>query len=207
MSAIEAYPLSWPWGWPRKESWQRSSSQYQVEFAKARDHLARELRLSHARDVVISSNVPLRRDGLPLANMRQPDDPGVAVYWTARGKKGEPAPRVIACDVWRTVRENIRAVGLAVEAIRSLERTGATEILERAYAGFARLPAPPEHWQLLGLMRGASRDALTTRYRELARIHHPDHGGDSALMAAINDAHRLALAELDAASPMPRGAG
>lgn len=195
MSAIEAYPLSWPVGWPRKESWQRSSSRYEVDFAKARDHLANELRLSHARDVVISSNVPLRRDGLPLANMRHPDDPGVAVYWTGRGKKGEPVPRVIACDVWRTVRENIRATGLAVEAIRSLERTGASEILERAYAGFALLPASSDHWAVLGLSPGASRDALTERYRELARIHHPDKGGDPSLMASINDAYRVALLE------------
>lgn len=191
MSAIEAYPLSWPVGWPRKDSWQRSSSQYAVDFAKARDHLANELRLSRARDVVISSNVPLRRDGLPLANMRQPDDPGVAVYWTGRGRKGEPVPRVMACDVWRTVRENLRAVGLAVEAIRSLERTGASEILERAFAGFALLPASIDHWGVLG-----TRAALDARLRELAREHHPDRGGDPAVMAAINAAYELARNEV-----------
>lgn len=195
MSAIEAYPLCWPVGWPRKEPWQRSSSQYQVEFAKARDHLANELRLSHARDVVISSNVPLRRDGLPLANMRQPDDPGVAVYWTGKDKHGKPAARVIACDGWRTVRENLRAVGLAVEAIRSLERTGASEILERAYAGFARLPASSDHWGVLGL-RATSKAALDARYRELARQHHPDRGGDPAVMASINAAYELARGEV-----------
>jgi hypothetical protein len=201
MSTIEAYPLCWPVGWPRKESWQRSSSRYEVDFATARDHLANELRLSRARDVVISTNVPLRRDGLPLANMRQPDDPGVAVYWTGRGNRGEPVPRVIACDVWRTVRENLRAVGLAVEAIRSLERTGASEILERAFAGFARLPETAgagDHWTTLGIARGVSADELARRYRELAREHHPDRGGNPATMAAINDAYQRAAAEVGA---------
>jgi hypothetical protein len=197
-SPIEAYPLCWPDGWPRKESYQRMSSRYEVDFATARDHLANELRLARARDVVVSTNVPTRRDGLPYANMPQPVDPGVAVYWTAIGKGGKTEPRVIACDVWRTVRENLRAVGLAVEAIRSLERTGATEILERAYAGFARLPASSDHWAVLGLLRGTPRDAIDARYRSLARAHHPDRGGDPAVMAAINAAYHRASSEVSA---------
>jgi hypothetical protein len=194
-NTIEAYPLAWPVGWPRRESWRRSASRYEVEFAKARDHLLNELRLSHARDVVISSNVPLRRDGLPLANMREPSDPGVAVYWTGHGKGGASEPRVIACDVWRTVRENLRALGLAVEAIRSLERTGASEILDRAYAGFARLPASADHWGVLGIPKGSSRAAIDARFRELARSHHPDRGGDPAVMASINAAYAVACTE------------
>lgn len=32
-------------------------------------------------------------------------------------------------------------------------------------------------------------------YRELARIHHPDLGGDSARMAEINRAYALAIGE------------
>jgi hypothetical protein len=195
-SAIEAYPLCWPDGWPRRESWQREDSAYQVEFARARDDLVRELRLARARDVVISSNGPLRRDGLPLANMAEPKDPGVAVYWTDR--KG--LPRVIAFDRHRRVRENLRAVGTAIESIRSLERTGA-ELLERAFAGFARLPETAgagDHWTTLGIARGASADELSRRYRELAREHHPDRGGNPATMVAINDAYRRASAEVGA---------
>lgn len=192
MSApIEAYPLAWPDGWPRRQSWERKDSAYQVEFGKARDDLLRELRLMGARDVVLSSYVPLRRDGLPYANTSEPKDPGIAVYWTDR--KGHP--RVIACDVWRRVRENMRAVGIAIESIRSLERTGASEILERAFAGFARLPASSDHWGVLGI-RKASRAELDARYRELARQHHPDRGGDAAVMASINAAYKAAAAEL-----------
>jgi hypothetical protein len=199
-SPIEAYPLCWPDGWPRKQRYQRRSSQYHVEFATARDHLVNELRLSHARDVVISTNVPLRRDGLPLANMPQPADPGVAVYWTAT-RAGKHESRNIACDAWHTVRENLRAVGLTVEAIRSLERTGASEILDRAYAGFARLPAgaADDHWSTLGLPKGwRTVEQITQRYRELAREHHPDRGGDPVRMASINAAYHQALSEAGA---------
>jgi hypothetical protein len=186
---IEAYPLTWPEGWPRRPSHQRSPSRYEVTFLKARDHLARQLELAGARNVVISTNVPLRRDGLPLANMREPEDSGVAIYWDDRKRR----PRVIACDSWRTVRENLRAVGLTVEALRTIERTGATELLERAYSGFARLPEAADCWSILGIPKGSPANVVTDRYRELARQHHPDHGGDNATMARINAAYQEAV--------------
>lgn len=44
-------------------------------------------------DIVISSNVPTRLDGLPKLNARVPDDPGVALYW----KKGKDT-RCMAID-------------------------------------------------------------------------------------------------------------
>lgn len=190
---IEAFPLAWPVGWPRKPSHARASSPYRVTLAAASDGLARELRLMGARDVVVSSNLMLRRDGLPLSHQREPDDPGVAVYWTDSKRR----PRSMACDVWRTARENMRALGLAIEYLRGLERTGASEILDRAFAGFAALPpAPAEHWRTLGLTPPVSRDTLARRFRELAHEHHPDRGGDGATMARINAAYARASAEV-----------
>lgn len=202
MSAIEAYPLCWPEGWPRRNRSQRSSSKYEVSFIRARDELLGELRTGRCRHVVISSNVPLRRDGLPLANMREPEDPGVAVYWDDRNGK----PRVIACDVWRTVRENLRAVGLAYASLRQIERTGASELLERAFAGFARLPEAADCWKLLALdgatLRCASpelaKNAINAAHRGLAVVHHPDRGGNAEMMARINVARDEALREVGA---------
>lgn len=189
---IEACPLTWPEGWPRRPDHRRESSRYEVTFLKARDHLVRQIELAGGRHVVISTNVPLRRDGLPLANMSEPKDPGVAAYWTDRKNK----PRVIACDHWRKVRDNLRAVGLTVEALRSIERAGATELLERAFSGFAALPPPADHWGILGLERGASRSAVTQRYHELAGRNHPDKGGSNEQMARINAAYRQAIQEV-----------
>jgi hypothetical protein len=187
---IEAYPLTWPDGWPRRKSYQRNGSKYEVTFMRARDELVRELGAGRARHVVISSNIPLRRDGLPLANMREPEDPGVAVYWDDKQGKA----RVIACDVWRTVRENIRAVGLAYASLRQIERTGASELLERAFSGFARLPAAADCWTILGVPNGAARETVQERFRELARQHHPDRGGNPETMARINAAYHEAIA-------------
>jgi hypothetical protein len=184
----EAYPLAWPDGWPRTPPGLRQASAYKVSLGTARDDLMRELGLV-GRHGMLSTNIALRRDGLPYADAREPADPGAAVYWDSR--QGEPMS--LACDSWRTVRENIRALGLAIESLRQLERCGASAILERAYSGFKRLPAPADPWAVLGVQRGASRERLTARLRELAREHHPDRGGSTAAMAAINAAYAEAL--------------
>lgn len=196
---IDAYPLAWPDGWKRTRPASRRQSRYKVSFAHARDDLADELRMLARResDIVISSNVPTRRDGLPLSGHREPDDPGVAAYWiTPSGEQ-----RVIACDTWDTVRENVRAVGLAVSALRLLERTGASEILDRAYTGFAALPPQggATDWpSVLSVEPTATRVEVELRYRELARIHHPDRGGDAETMTKINAARDAALREVRA---------
>lgn len=196
MKGQVGFPLEWPHGWTRTAPGRRGDAPYRVSFTQARDELLEGLRLLGARDAVISSNVPLRRDGLPGAIDREPADPGVAVYWTTR--KGEP--RVMACDRWRRVRENVRALGLAIEGFRAIERSGATQILERAYLGFAALPAVAgasviRSWrEVLDLSGAFSREFLEARYRELARKAHPDiAGGSHAAMAELNRARDQAI--------------
>lgn len=186
--SLRACPLVWPDGWPRAP--RRDGSPYKVSREQAVSHLLHELKLAGARNVVLSTNVPLRRDGLPYADTREPLDPGAAVYWD--DKQGHPM--AMANDGWRTVRENIRALGLAIEHIRGLERTGSKAILERAYSGYARLPAGEStRWHdVLGVPVGSCRAVIDARYRELARVNHPDHGGDSGKMARINAAYREA---------------
>lgn len=196
---ITAYPLQWPPDWPRTRY--RENARYQVDFARARDELIREVGLLGARDIVISSNLPLRRDGYPLAGTSEPIDPGVAVYWTT--SKGEP--KVMACDRWRRVRENVRAVGLAIEGLRAIQRSGATQILDRAFLGFAALPAVAgqtvlRSWrELLGLPAVFTRYELEHRFRELARNAHPDiAGGSHEAMSELNAARTAAIAHLEA---------
>jgi hypothetical protein len=192
---IDAYPLCWPDGWPRTQPEARERTTFKVSTERAVTHLFGELRLMGASNVVLSSNVAVRRDGRPYASALEPKDCGVAVYWDDRRRR----PMVIANDSWRTVRENIHALGLTVEAIRSIRRHGSSELLERAFGGFARLPAAPDPWSTLGIARSsANAESVKQRYRELAREHHPDKGGDAAAMASINAAFRQALAEVAA---------
>lgn len=199
---IDAFPLAWPDGWPRRASHQRKGAPYQVSFAVARDQLVDELRLGGSRCVVISSNVALRRDALPYADRGEPSDPGVAVYWDDKGGK----PMVIACDCWRTVRENLRAAGLAYASIRAIHRTGATELADRAFSGFKRLPAAgdtPKWWEVLGVDPDLPKDLVRAAYLDLVREQHPDRGGNTATMARINRAYQEAVAPYHIEEPAP----
>lgn len=190
MSApIEAFPLTWPEGWPRTPAHRRAPAPYQVSFARARDELLKELRLGGCRGVIISSNLALRRDGIPYADCREPADPGIAVYWDDR--KGQP--KVIANDCWRTVRENLRAIGLAYGYLRAIERTRSSALLERAFSGFARLPAAQDCWALLGIAKGSHREAISARFRELGIEHHPDRGGNADTFKRITEAYHQAI--------------
>lgn len=52
---------------------------------------------------------------------------------------------VLACDLFNEVRLNMHAIALTVEAMRQIERCGASSMLERAFRGFmAALPARGE---------------------------------------------------------------
>src|SRR3569833_1391480 len=132
-----AYPLAWPAGWPRTAQTQRRRARYHVSLARARDDLLQELQRLGASGTLISTDLPLRRDGLPLASAREPMDPGVAVYFTLHAQQ-----HVIACDSWALVKDNLRAVGLTVHALRQRGRAGAGGGRGRAGGGGQGLPPP-----------------------------------------------------------------
>jgi curved DNA-binding protein CbpA len=52
-------------------------------------------------------------------------------------------------------------------------------------------------YEVLQVHRRAEIDVIRAAYRALARKHHPDFGGDSARMVAVNDAWRI-LSDHDA---------
>jgi len=190
--SAEAYPLYWPEGWPRTPSHRRQYGKFETTFAKARDHAANEVHLLGGRYVVISSNIPLRRDGLPYAGQAEPSDPGIAVYFEKAGKQ-----MVFACDRYDKTWKNLRAIGKTIEAIRGIERWGASDMLERALSAFEALPPPGKHWREILKLNGGkpTRDQVDAQYRLLARVCHPDIGGSDAAMAELNAARDAAMKE------------
>lgn len=204
--SIDAYPCRWPDGWERTPSHRRTSSRYGLDFVRARDEISRQLKLLGAREIVLTTNIPLRRDGLPLAGQSEPQDPAVAVYWVELGawntqrQQSDYKQRVIACDHWKKVKENLRAVGVAIEALRALKRSGATQVSDRAFMGFAALPEQTggRSWrQVLELGNGpVSREMLDRAYRVMAMASHPDRGGTNERMAAVNRAYEDGLREI-----------
>ncbi|MHB1665962.1 J domain-containing protein [Thiomonas sp.] len=185
---IEAYPLYWPEGWPRVES--RTYSRFSAGFAVARDGLMEEIRRLGGTSPVLSTNIPLRRDGLPQASAKRPADPGVAVYFAYQGR-----PMCFACDQYLSVQENIRAIAKTIEALRGIARWGASDLLDRAFRGFEALPAPQaaRDWrEVLG--HPENLGAAKRRYKEMAQRHHPDRGGDRAAWDELQEAWDAAQA-------------
>jgi hypothetical protein len=191
--SVSQNPLQWPTLQPRTPAHKREQSRFQVDgIGQSRKELLAELERLGARGIVISSNLELRRDGLPYADSREPADPGVAVYFE-RGKR----PFVIACDSYLKAAHNLRAIAKTVEALRTIERHGSSRMLEQAFTGFAALPAagaPKPWWEVLGVPEDARPDEVRFAYLELVRVHHPDTGGSTERMAEINAAFEEAKA-------------
>lgn len=187
---IEAYPFCWPIGQKRTEVI-NTANFGKYTLTEVRDQVNEEIRAMRGKDVIISSNIPLRADGRPYIDYqrRSINDKGVAVYFTLNDK-----PMVLACDKWDTVEHNLRAVAKSIEAMRGLGRWGVSEILDRAFTGFKALPAPSTNcWTVLGIDETQDRDTVTKAYKMLARKAHPDNGGTHDTMSALNQAYEKAL--------------
>jgi hypothetical protein len=144
---------------------------------------------------VVSSNLRLRGDGQPYADQKKMlEDPGVAVYFTLKA-----AARVLACDKWNSVADNLTAVGKHIECLRAVDRYG-VGFLEQAFAGYTALPPAVGHdWRIVLGFRSdelVSPHVVENRFRSLAKTAHPDAGGDPHEMARLNAARDVALAEL-----------
>lgn len=215
---IQAWPLQWPVGWKRTAP----DRQREAKFGRARRDngngsytAARSITISEAVDrvrtelirmavdpqeIVISTNVRTRLDGLPRSGEPQPQDRGAAVYW--RDALDRNKPMVMAIDQYDRVEDNLAAIAATIEAMRAIERHGGAVILERAFTGFAALPAPDAKraWrEVLGFAPGSVVTAAMVRdeYRRAAQRAHPDRpGGSDAAMAEVNQARDEALAEI-----------
>jgi hypothetical protein len=192
---VEAYPLYWPEGVKRTESWRRKTSKFSTGFARSRDFILAELKRLGASSIVLSTNIALRRDGLPSANEREPQDPGAAVYFLYKKHQ-----MCFACDQYRKVMENLTAIGKTIEALRGIERWGSSDMVERAFSGFKALPADTGRpWtEVLGTTKHATRQHIEDQYRMLAKRCHPDlPTGSHEAMAELNAARDRAIAEVD----------
>lgn len=185
---VAAYPLQWPKGWPRTKK--PGSSKFKTANNKARSKLLNEISLMGGSLVVVSSNVPLNERGQMME--RDPVDAGAAVYFQRQGKA-----MAFACDRYDLLRDNIHALALTIEALRGIERWGASEMMERAFSGFKQLAAENpgmSWWATLQLSAGATVDQIEKAYKAMARLAHPDiPGGSDVAMAALNAAREQGL--------------
>lgn len=140
--------------WPRKPTATRQRSRFDSTYRDTLELLERELRQISARQPVIIQTYmderDIRNDGLPRSDARAPGNPGVIVTlerWIPNGKRNEQGkplgvvtPFSFPCDQFTDWKDNLRAIALALEALRKVDRYGVTQNAEQ-YTGWKALPA------------------------------------------------------------------
>lgn len=221
---IKAYPLQWPVGWKRTEPAKRRTGGFSkgerqhsstpggsswmsykdLTIADATGRVLNELARMRiiSENIVISSNLKVGLGGLPLSKQSMPADPGVAVYWQDNTVDGWPR-RCMAIDRYQRVEHNLAALAATLEAMRTIERHGGAEILDRAFTGFTALPAPmtgQKPWrEVFGFApdEQVSQLRLQGAYRTARSDAHPDRqGGDHESFLAVQAAYEAACREL-----------
>ena len=204
MSQLEIhwhFPLRWPEGRPRTPEAQRKLALWRgngrpITLGTARVRLLGQLEMISAgrqywrtSDHVVTSNIRFTRTGARDQNYRRdPDDPGVALYFRL-----DQQPLALACDRWTTVQDNIAAIAAHIEALRGQERWGVAD-LAQAFAGHVALPPPhpgqgqqtQQWWQVLGVTSSATPAEIDAAWRAKMRTAHPDHGGTDNAAARLN---------------------
>jgi hypothetical protein len=147
-----------------------------------------------ATDIIISSNMQYRLDGVPHTR-QSVRDTGVAVYFKHNGEE-----QCIPCDSWFTLEENLRALAKTIEAMRGIERWGGEALMNAAFSGFKQLPPstivtpPPDRekrpwWVVLGVDRDADVPTIKQAYRRAQATSHPDAGGSSYDFQEVQSAY------------------
>ncbi len=200
---VTKHPLSWPVGQQRTKPDDRD---YGSRFGQGWsvpntfNDLLLEMDRLGASEYLVSTNVKRGKLGAPLGDQKNPQDPGVAVWFKRRGKD-----YVLACDKFYYVHHNLRALVLIIESLRRLERYGTEGILEQAFYGFQdnMLPVAVEEtwWQVLGLdPEHCTFDDVTATFKQMAKENHPDLGGSDWQMSRINVAYAKAKEHFRVAS-------
>lgn len=140
MTLPPPYPLAWPDGRARVQH--REQGRYNVKTVpEAIGLLERELLRWSGRDR------DTRIIGWELTTDQtvrsQPADPGASLWFMLGGKDitGEASLMVIACDKFRALAQNIRAICLTMERLRLVDEVGAYSLVA-AVEGARALPPP-----------------------------------------------------------------
>lgn len=218
---IEAYPLQWPANKPRSNNRERArfsikktvTSSYGSSYSRNKEltmyeavnrllgeldrytRTGRNFRIPK-QSIVISTNIPVKKDGTPYSNFKKPDDPGVAVYFNLDGR-----PYCLPCDKWDRVEDNIAAIASHVNAMRGIESWGVGEAHDH-YVGFKALPENGSNtsyqawYETLGISQSANAFQIKEAYRAQAKKAHPDAGGSIDDWNKLTKAYEQAINQL-----------
>lgn len=193
----ESYPLNWPMGYKRTQREKRKESKFSQTPQTVQDAIRHQVKLLGGTGLIISANAMLRNDGFMYSDQMKDRvaDPGVAIYFTFEKKQIS-----MCCDYYLRIWENLYALAVSIEALRTISRHQVSEFLARSFAGFNALPAPYELvrksiWQTLGLpARPDDKSMVEAAYKVRVKKTHPDtEGGSKEAFQELQEAYEQAM--------------
>jgi len=119
---------------------------------------------------------------------------------------------VFRCEKYDHPMDNLRAAQLTISMLhRAMEEYGVLRTEQDVAREFARFFLPFEAmpddttllllgdgstaawWDILGVKQAANRSEITNAYRSLARMHHPDSGGNADDFKRLRKAYEQAI--------------
>ena len=89
-----------------------------------------------AEDIMVTVSASIGAGGFPLEGQNKDDASGVAAYFTHESRY-----HVIHCDKYVTLRENMRALTITINAIKTVIKHGNVNTARKILIGFARFKA------------------------------------------------------------------
>lgn len=207
---ITAYPLQWPVSRDRTKT--PGATSYAMTLVAGYDYVLRQLTLLGARKIVISSNAILKKDGKPANKQPKTVDSGVAVWF--QWSNNQTVWYSISCDTYNSISGNLKAIGLSVIDIRNVARRLNTPLIRMFMANPPQQqyqqppprqeppprqdPPPrqeykyetPHFWRsVLSVPVNASWPETKRAYYQLAKLRHPDAGGNAAQFHELSRAY------------------
>ncbi len=190
-----------------------------VNWSNTMDLLDRELWHLAAENVVLQMAVTeyqCRNDGWIRENA-VPDDPGLVLSFDSR-----LGPLSYPCDNFTDWKANLRAIALALEALRKIDRYGVTKRGEQ-YTGWRQIPGPGQTSVTMTASRAAeilkasAGDCIEAKFPEevilgdasvaqavhkaARRKAHPDAGGSVERFQSVETAWLVLSAHLNRVDP------
>jgi len=193
----EGFPLQWPQHIKRSAHTVRSA--FKTTLDGSRKGALNQIKLMKGINAVITTNIPIRRDGQFYADSKPiGGEIGVAVYFT-----WQRVEYCVACDKYDRLVDNMRGCEKIIEAIRKIEFWGNKATMESAFKGFAaELPqyagtSNAAWWDILGINKNCSDSEILGAYRLLAKKYHPDNAdtGNKNKFIQIHQAYEQGLKE------------
>lgn len=185
--------------WRDNETKNRAAAPFKSTHFKTFKLLDDEIRRVGGRDVVIHTMhyaTGRRNDGTPRSD-RQPPHPGVVLEFEKPARIGPRDASYVRlrfpCDTFRSWEDNLRAIALALEALRKIDRYGVSTGSQ--YGGYRALPPGPQtvamtleeaakvvadhagmgHIQSIAESMLANQDFAFSVYRAASKKTHPDY--------------------------------